>query len=222
MRSVWHALAAVLTLGPVLWLISIYPDLPERVPVHWNIHGMADRYSAKNLASVFLVAAISMEVQLMLGLLIHDADVARKRATSASLRHSLTMMYQMLQPLRFILAAMMGVIIAGLRPGGTANWFGPAMMACIAAMMSGVLVGVYRSWKAQKAYEASVPSDAPEFRDENYRMGVIYYNPNDANFLVHKRVGIGFTVNAAHRRAWLYLAVTVSVVVTALGGVLFS
>ncbi|MBL8220445.1 MAG: DUF1648 domain-containing protein, partial [Bryobacterales bacterium] len=205
MRNVWHALAAILTLGPVLWLISIYPDLPERVPVHWNIHGMADRYSAKNLASVFLVAAISMEVQLLMGLLIHDSDVARERAASASLRHSLTMMYQMLQPMRFILAAMMGVIISGLRPGGTAGWFSTAMTACTAALMIGVLVGVYRSWKAQTAYEASMPSDAPELRDENYRMGVIYYNPNDANFLVHKRFGIGFTVNAAHRRALLYL-----------------
>lgn len=222
MRSVWHALAAVSTLGPVLWLISIYPDLPERVPVHWNIHGEADRYSAKSLISVFLVAAISMEVQLMMGLLIHDADVAREKVTSPALRHSLTTMYQMLQPLRFILAAMMGVIIAGLRPAGAASWFSPTMMACTGGLMIGVLVGVYRGWKAQKEYEASIPSDAPELLDENYRLGVIYYNPNDANFLVHKRIGIGFTVNAAHRKAWLYLIVTVLVVMTALVGAIFS
>lgn len=222
MRSVWHALAAVLTLGPVLWLISIYPELPERVPVHWNIHGEADRYSTKSLISVFLVAAISIEVQLMMGLLIHDADVARERATSPALRYSLTTMYQMLQPLRFVLAAMMGVIMAGLRPGGTASWFSAAMMTCTGALMIGALVGVYRGWKAQTAYEASIPSDAPELLDENYRLGVIYYNPNDANFLVHKRIGIGFTVNAAHRRAWLYLAVTVLVVVTAVLGAIFS
>ena len=53
-------------------------------------------------------------------------------------------------------------------------------------------------------------------QDENYRMGVIYYNPNDANFLVHKRIGIGFTINAAHRRAWLYLGGMVGLVATTL------
>ncbi|MBS1824021.1 MAG: DUF1648 domain-containing protein [Acidobacteria bacterium] len=219
MRPVWHALAAVMTVGPVLWLIAVYPDLPARVPVHWNIHGDPDRWAAKSLASVFLVGIISIWVQLLMGLLIHDSDTARERASSASLRHSLDTMYQLLQPMRFVLAAMMAVIMMGLKAGKAEPWFSPAMMVCTAALMGGALIGVYRGWKAQNAYEASIPSDAPEFRDENYRLGVIYYNPNDANFLVHKRVGIGFTINAAHRRAWVYLLVMVGLLSTTLGAV---
>lgn len=217
MRPVWHALAAVMTVVPVLWLVSIYPDLPARVPVHWNIHGAPDRWAAKSLASVFLVGAISIWVQLLLGLLVHDSDTARKKASSESLRHSLDTMYQLLQPMRFVLAVMMAVIMLGLKAGKAEAWFNPAMMACTAALIGGALIGVYRGWKAQNAYEASIPSDAPELLDENYRMGLIYYNPNDANFLVHKRIGIGFTINAAHRRAWLYLGVMVGLLVTTLG-----
>ncbi|MBL8174256.1 MAG: DUF1648 domain-containing protein [Bryobacterales bacterium] len=217
MRVLWHALAAMATLLPVLWLVAVYPELPEKVPVHWNIHGVPDRWAMKSFASVFLIAALSMEVQLLLGLLVHDSDVARERAAGA-LRHSLTAMYRMLQPMRFILAALMAVLMLGLRAGEPAEWFSPAMTACTAALIVGTLVGVYRSYVAQSDYEASAPAGAPEFRDENYRWGVIYYNPGDANFLVHKRAGIGFTVNAAHRRAWLYLAVTLLLLATAVGG----
>ncbi|MFN7934585.1 MAG: DUF1648 domain-containing protein [Bryobacteraceae bacterium] len=216
MRPVWHAMAAVLTVVPVLWLVSIYPDLPARVPVHWNIHGAPDRWAAKTLASVFLVGVISIWVQLLLGLLVHDTDVAREQAGSASLRQSMSVMYQLMQPLRFVLASMMAVIMVGLRAGERQAWFSPAMMTCTAVLIGWTLVGVYRGWKAQEAYEATLPPDAPELQDENYRMGVIYYNPNDANFLVHKRLGIGFTINAAHRRAWLYLGVMVGLVATTL------
>lgn len=218
MRSVSHALAAILTLGPVLWLVSVYPQLPERVPAHWNIHGQADRWAQKNVFTVFLLAAISIEVQLLLGLLVHDTYTARERTTSPAMRHSLTVMVQMLQPIRFAIVFLFGIIIAGFWYGGRAAsfWFGPAVLACVAVLVFVSTTGAYRSWKAQQSYEASAGADAPEFQGENYRWG-LYYNPADPNFLVHKRIGIGFTINAAHYRALLYLLLVVTLMGTAIG-----
>jgi uncharacterized membrane protein len=217
MRSVSHALAAILTLGPVLWLISIYPQLPERLPAHWNIHGQVDRWAQKNVFSVFLLAAISVEVQLLLGLLVYDTCTARERATSPAMRHSLSVMVQMLQPIRFAIVVLFGIVIAGFGHGGSAAsfWFGPAVLACVAFLVLVSTTGAYRSWKAQQAYETSAGADAPEFQGENYRWG-LYYNPADPNFLVHKRIGIGFTINAAHRRALLYLLLFVTLMGSAI------
>ncbi|MDH5720550.1 MAG: SdpI family protein [Spirochaetia bacterium] len=52
----------------------IYPQLPEKIPVHWNIYGEIDRYSDK--AYAFLLAAIPF-IMLILMRLIPKIDPRR-------------------------------------------------------------------------------------------------------------------------------------------------
>lgn len=49
--------------------------------------------------------------------------------------------------------------------------------------------------------------------DENYLMGMIYYNPNDSALFVDKRVGIGTTVNMAHVGGKIIMGITGLIIV---------
>lgn len=49
--------------------------------------------------------------------------------------------------------------------------------------------------------------------DENYLMGMIYYNPNDSALFVDKRVGIGTTVNMAHVGGKIIMGITALIIV---------
>lgn len=40
---------------------------------------------------------------------------------------------------------------------------------------------------------------------EHWYGGLIYFNPDDSAFLVEKLEGLGYTINFARGRAWLYL-----------------
>ena len=33
---------------PVIYLLAIWAELPEEVPMHWNAKGQIDRYGSKN------------------------------------------------------------------------------------------------------------------------------------------------------------------------------
>ena len=39
--------------------------------------------------------------------------------------------------------------------------------------------------------------------DHAWKLGIIYFNPDDPAFLVEKRFGIGWTLNFGHRWAWV-------------------
>jgi uncharacterized membrane protein len=41
--------------------------------------------------------------------------------------------------------------------------------------------------------------------NECWKGGIFYYNPNDEALFVEKRVGLGYTLNFANRRAWALL-----------------
>ncbi len=45
--------------------------------------------------------------------------------------------------------------------------------------------------------------------DECWKWGLIYYNPDDPALMVEKRFGIGWTINFAHRGAWICLALLI-------------
>ena len=97
----WHALAALLTLAPIVWLIVAYPSLPERIPDHFNIHGEPDRWMEKSVVHLFQLAAISVVTQLLMGMLIHDAETSRQQARTETRRNSMTALVRTVQPARF-------------------------------------------------------------------------------------------------------------------------
>src|SRR5437764_7300717 len=45
-----------LTIAPILILVYYYPQLPERLPTHWNWAGEPDRWTHKSYFSVFSLA----------------------------------------------------------------------------------------------------------------------------------------------------------------------
>ena len=45
----------IIILAPIVFMLFNWADLPDKMPVHWNIHGEIDRYGSKFLLPVFLI-----------------------------------------------------------------------------------------------------------------------------------------------------------------------
>ena len=39
---------------PVVIAVMVYPHMPERVPIHWNIHGQVNNYGSREFGTFFL------------------------------------------------------------------------------------------------------------------------------------------------------------------------
>jgi uncharacterized membrane protein len=48
-------------------------------------------------------------------------------------------------------------------------------------------------------------SDFNTENDEFWKWGIMYNNPNDPTIWVEKRVGIGWTLNFAHKESWVII-----------------
>ena len=60
LRNITDALCFLMILGYVMYLVATWGNLPERVPIHFNVHGIPDRYGKKG----------SLLLEPILGLLI--------------------------------------------------------------------------------------------------------------------------------------------------------
>lgn len=61
-------LSIVVALAATAYGVILYPNLPERVPSHWNIHGEVDGWASRSTA-VFLMPAILAGIGLLLAAL---------------------------------------------------------------------------------------------------------------------------------------------------------
>jgi uncharacterized membrane protein len=57
----------VIIILSLIGTVLIYPSLPGRIPVHWNIEGQIDRFAGKSFA--FITAALPLVIYLMMALL---------------------------------------------------------------------------------------------------------------------------------------------------------
>lgn len=231
----WLDLAVIaFTLGPVLYIAYLYPNFPDRIPIHWNARGEPDGWAARSWISVFFPGMVAASMQSFLWLLTHDLhwqiaeDATSKIAAAGARADMFRANLRMMQPLRLVLAVMMGTIVVNLpltvlgysRP----EWFLAIVLASLAVLLGVVVWGVRVAWKAQRKWEQAASSrEMPEFDSRHWRLlGAFYHNPDDPTLFVHKRIGMGVTLNMAHPRVKRYavsLAVAIGLMVTLMAGI---
>lgn len=55
MKSVFHAINAVILTSGTIWGFSLWKDLPDRIPVHFGFNGMPDRWTGKGWELAILI-----------------------------------------------------------------------------------------------------------------------------------------------------------------------
>jgi uncharacterized membrane protein len=235
--SPWiEAVSAAALVGAIALVWWRYPQLPSRLPTHWNAVGRADGWAAKNLVIVlFPVAMMALVQALLLWLQVAFAQLSarlpaeRAEEYRAARDRYLRVWAGWTNLTRLAMLLMFGGILWATLFGVEEQARGavpPGMIACFVglALLLGtlpwLLVRVTRERAAMRALAGpgSIESLAPT---DGWIAGAIYYNRNDPAVWVEKRVGIGWTLNMARPVSWVFLALILGLpLVLALASVL--
>lgn len=187
----WIWLALPPFAGPVAaaaWLRSHWEELPVRFPMHWNLAGQPDRWGDKTTRGVY--GPLLFEAGLMLMVLLL----------------SLAMFYGSRRgPQRLAILKVEIAAIWLLAYSFTATGLSPALhLPAAAFIVPTVLFLVFVVvWCYRIARNPALPVD--QTSDACWRLGSIYYNPQDPAIFVQKRIGFGYTLNFGNHRAWLMM-----------------
>src|SRR5918911_2985092 len=112
---------AALTIAPILLLVYYYPQLPERIPTHWNWKGEPDAWTQKTYFSIFSLAAVLVYLQGLLLFVKHGLLGVKMTLpaehTEAYLNlkeEMLGMTVKFLDWMRLVLCIMLGSITANI------------------------------------------------------------------------------------------------------------
>jgi uncharacterized membrane protein len=216
----WETSIVLLIIAPFAILAFYYLQLPDIVPIHWNIAGEADGFAKKSYSSVFFLPILTAILQIFLVILKQDIIQARFRVPAEqaekvlSLKEiSLLANVGMIDWCRLSCGVLLGIvsllILSPIIPIAAALniflWLSLIMMVAGMAFYlyrMRLVIGEIKSLTGQVTFQT-------DSEMEGWTDGLFYYNPNDAAFMVEKPGGMGYTMNFAHKRILLYLALII-------------
>ena len=219
-----HVLLIVVTAVVTFWR---EPVLDEQIPIHWDYAGNAV-YTQKGFFSLFqLIFLQILMLLLFFGLLVLTSrskkvirsDNARESRRASILFKKLWCFYLVAMGFACLLwFSFLQFMILGLCPF---SWMAPAIAIFMVLVGGGATVLiVYTGQGGSRLLRKGRETDRidPREDDRYWKLGCIYFNPDDPSLMVEKRFGVGWTMNMARPAAWMILAgillaVAVSIVV---------
>jgi len=208
----WFLLPVAILAFGVLFSMIQYPYLPDKIPGHFNAAGEATRYDNKSLLSVFSIPLVQLGMTaLMLGLFrvlrvaritinpskpktsLLQGKLANRRwgifTVLMAILINLQLLYTQLMVLQLVDSSR-SMLVTMLFTGGI------IALVIITGFMTGQ--GGSRIKVKDEELENQNPSLICRDDDRYWKLGMIYYNPDDPTLWVEKRFGIGWTINHGH------------------------
>jgi uncharacterized membrane protein len=217
----------LLTVAPVLLLVYYYPQLPERIPVHWNWRGEPDGWARKSYFVVFSTAAMLVYMQALLVVIKHGllgvkmtlpAEHAEDYLRLKEAALALTVGF--LDWMRLLLCVLLGTLAANIAFSAIehlhflSSYVAIVEWASAIVMMAATAFFAYRFYRIDRRLKAEVgrvyvqrQKDAAHW----YLGGLIYFNREDPALWVEKLVGWGYTCNMGNKWVYLYLVIMLGV-----------
>jgi uncharacterized membrane protein len=220
----WFAASLLLLAVAAATGIGVYDALPHRIPTHWGIGGLPDRYAGKDVWSVFGPLIIGAMVAVVLFALSFVNRVAPVRSVpGASAEENALRARAIRTALSRLVGHLMFVIALAVSWLAVTAWLMPDARWAVAVGTIGLLVLIalvlvaflWRWWRlvgggAPRRESGHVTANAPD-DDRFWKAGIFYVNRDDPAIVVQRRFGVGWTLNLGHPAG-----VAVGVVVLAL------
>ncbi len=194
----------------VLW--QNWDQIPERFPIHWDIHGKPNGWSTRSIRGVFFPIWMGLGVSSMSSLMVWMIQTARRSAASPEeiareRRHRRMNQGIVIGVSYFISVVFTHAALLPLWGGGQ-----PKNMILLLVLTPIVVVVpiVAISWRMAEENQQFPSTTSALLGDQTedacWKLGQFYYNPADPAIMVEKRAGIGYTMNFARWQSWAFLA----------------
>ena len=209
----WSLLYVPVVLGTLALGLSLYPAMPDMLPMHADLAGNVDSWAPKTLASA---VGFPIAFELFMAACFafcHWMILRSKRPTDPAAPATSALAYGLFARAQSVFLLVTGVLVSGgvgilflLSSTGFVT-LGQAVavivVLCFLIVVGSVAMSLVYGQAGSRVFKRMQEDDvllADE--DDRWKLGVFYFNPDDASVFLPERFGIGWTLNFARPAAW--------------------
>lgn len=220
----YYLILLIIPLAIGILTVIYYEKLPQLIPVHYNLAGVADRMVEKGSTAAYMnLISIPVMLALMVSFFIFINKVAinsKSDLFSGKIKGTIEkklLFKKYISIINWILALETLIIMAIpqfciLFDLNTKIMVIPMVILFLSII--GFMVFSYyfgqggRNIKTLEEGEENYRDD-----DDRYILGSLYYNKKDPSLMVEKRIGVGWTVNLAHPLGMIIMVLPLVIII---------
>jgi uncharacterized membrane protein len=220
----WLLLYLMVFVLTVLGILFVWPQVPEQIPLHFDIAGNVDSWATKGLNAVVPLLLTQVFIAVVFALSYAAIRISRRQIDAANpetsrqqsirFRHAISVF---LLVIGLICQLMIGFMQIVMLLGVQNIW---AIMAPVFVLMAVILVATYflmfrvgQGGSRLRTPALSPTRNANVDDDSRWILGLLYFNPADPALFVEQRFGVGFTLNFGRPLTWVISVTFIAVVV---------
>lgn len=225
--SWWFLISVGIILLNIVVGFAVYPELPSRIPTHWDLQGNVNGYMNKSYLTAMLMPITQI---IMLGIMFLSFKIigwSKQEISAKNPEESLKANILFRKTWSIYIVVMVTVMnvfftIINFYSFGVINIsmkFITALLLIFTGLtlVSAILISlkVGQGGSRLKIRESKNGEASKDRDDDSYwKLGnTIYYNPDDPAIFIEKRFGVGWTVNAARPLGMIFLIIPIIIIV---------
>ena len=214
----WFILYPIVMLGTLGAGMIFYDNMPEKVPMNFDFSGQAAGWVDKSYKLIFFAPVIQLFMAILFVFIYFVISKSKQQIDSSdpetSLEQNRIFRYRWSAFIVFGGMAMLLVFsfvqltITGIVQNSLLTLFVP--IALVVLIVGAVIVLSVTTGQSGSRVRISINKKTGETVNRNddkyWKLGSLYYNPDDPAVFVEKRFGIGWTNNWARPVSWIMIA----------------
>ncbi|MNZ85413.1 hypothetical protein D3C78_1042030 [compost metagenome] len=210
----------VIVIGAILVLMN-YDKIPNNIPMKFDFQGNVTSSADKSYRTVFFPTITQIVMMLLFIFVNWSIQKSKQQIDAAHPERSITQntLFRRRWSMFTILTSLAVIVLFSFIQLNMIHPLNPDVMIFVSMsipafiILFAVILSFTTGQGGSRIGEAS-SSNAQPFKDDMYwKLGSIYYNPQDPSIFVEKRVGIGWTVNFGHPAGSLFLLGIIALIV---------
>lgn len=212
----------LITAGLAIWLIALYPSLPDVIPTHWGVNGQPDAWSDKSFFSVFFMIFMLLFTQGLMYAIsygtFHSSVQLKAQNSELSLQReheTRKLTAGMMAFMNVATTLLLGMLLVQSTWSMMYADSTLSMLYSLPIFLLLIFGGIYyymkRSKELNEQFKSADPLESSPGDDEHWKWGIFYFNKDNPDIFVEKKFGVGWTMNFARPGVWLFLFIIIFV-----------
>ncbi|SDJ33829.1 DUF1648 domain-containing protein [Salimicrobium halophilum] len=213
--SWWFIIPFLIAIFTILFTIRMYPQMPEELPMQYGLNGEVTNVAEKSYRSALMLPMVQLYLTGIFFFVNTVIGRAKQQTSAENPEKSVQqqVIFRRRWSLFTILSSILLTLIFIVPPISFVYELPPMLMMIIPmAAAIGIVIGaiILSATTGQGGSRVSTvagkDAEVVDRDDDRYwKLGQIYFNPNDPSIFLEKRFGVGWTVNFARPLAWVFL-----------------
>lgn len=212
----WFVVYIIIILTTLFLGFFMYDKIPDRIPMHYNINGEVDSYTAKSYKVLFFAPVIQIFMTFLMAFVywvigkskqqFDPSDIEKSIDQNRVFRYRWSAFIMLMGPLLLVVFLFLQLTFTGFIKDVRLVTIVPMVIVLI-IVASSIVLSVTTGQGGSRVRLVTNKSGNAIFRDEDkfWKLGIFYYNPEDPAIFIEKRFGVGWTNNFARPITWVML-----------------